>query len=151
MPSPAHWFYPYLLEGVVIDRRNQDWCADSTYIPVRRGVPYLVAILSGERRIALDWATRRDLAWRLWNTMKARFCVDALNEALAEFGKPEIFSSEQEGCACGAAEARAAEGSPFTGFDFTDVFEDADIRISMDGRDRGMDKARVLPTSPQSQ
>ena len=64
MPSPAHWFYPYLLEGVVIDRRNQDWCADSTYIPVRRGVPYLVAIMSGERRIALDWATRRGLAWR---------------------------------------------------------------------------------------
>ena len=116
-PQPEHRVYPYLLNGLAIDRPNQVWCADITYIPVRRGFLYLVAIM--------DWATRHVLAWRLSNTMDARFCVEALNEALARYGKPEIFNTDQ--------------GSQFTGFDFTGVLKDADVAISMDGRGRCMD------------
>ena len=116
-PHRAHRVYPYLLRGLAIGRPAQVWCADITYIPVRRGFLYLVAIM--------DWATRHVLAWRLSNTMDARFCVEALNEALARYGKPEIFNTDQ--------------GSQFTGFDFTGVLKDADVAISMDGRGRCMD------------
>ena len=116
-PHPAHRIYPYLLRNVVIDRPNQVWCSDITYIPVRRGFLYLVAIM--------DWATRHVLAWRISNTMDARFCVEALNEALAKYGKPEIFNTDQ--------------GSQFTSFEFTGVLKDAGIAISMDGRGRCMD------------
>ena len=116
-PHPAHRIYPYLLKGMAIDRANQVWCADITYIPVQRGFLYLVAIM--------DWATRHVLAWRLSNTMDARFCLEALNEALARHGRPEIFNTDQ--------------GSQFTSLDFTDVLSDAGIRISMDGRGRCMD------------
>jgi|TARA_B100001964_G_scaffold191124_1_gene213397 putative transposase len=116
-PHPAHRIYPYLLKGLTIDRLNQVWCADITYIPVQRGFLYLVAIM--------DWATRHVLAWRLSNTMDAGFCVEALAEALSRYGKPEIFNTDQ--------------GSQFTSFDFTDVLKDASIRISMDGRGRCMD------------
>ena len=116
-PHPAHRIYPYLLKGMAIDRPNQVWCADITYIPVQRGFLYLVAIM--------DWATRHVLAWRLSNTMDARFCLEALNEALARHGRPEIFNTDQ--------------GSQFTSLDFTDVLSDAGIRISMDGRGRCMD------------
>lgn len=116
-PHPAHRIYPYLLRNVAVDRPDHVWCADITYIPVRRGFLYLVAIM--------DWATRHVLAWRLSNTMDARFCIEALNEALAEYGKPEIFNTDQ--------------GSQFTSLDFIGVLKDATIAISMDGRGRCMD------------
>ena len=116
-PHPAHRIYSYLLNGLVIDRPNQVWCADIMYIPVQRGFLYLVAIM--------DWATRHVIAWRLSNTMDVRFCLGALNEALARFSKPEIFNTDQ--------------GSQFTSFEFTGVLKDAQITISMDGRGRYMD------------
>jgi putative transposase len=116
-PHPAHRIYPYLLKGLAIDRPNQVWCADITYIPVSRGFLYLVAIM--------DWATRHVLSWRLSNTMDAGFCVEALNEALARYVAPEIFNTDQ--------------GSQFTSFDFTGVLKDAGVAISMDGRGRCMD------------
>ena len=116
-PHPTHRIYPYLLKGIEIDRPNQVWCADITYIPVQRGFLYLVAIM--------DWATRHVLSWRLSNTMDARFCIDALNAALADYGNPEISNTDQ--------------GSQFTGFDFTGVLKNAGVRISMDGRGRCMD------------
>ncbi len=116
MPHPAHRIFPYL-SGMVIDRPNQVWCTDITYIPVQRGFLYLVAVM--------DWATRHVLAWRLSNTMDTRFCLEALYEALARYGRPEIFNSDQ--------------GSQFTSLDFTGVLSDAGIRISMDGRGRCMD------------
>ena len=117
VPHPAHRIYPYLLKGLAIERPNRVWCADITYIPVSRGFLYLVAIM--------DWATRHVLAWRLSNTMDARFCVEALNEAMAQYGRPEIFNTDQ--------------GSQFTSFEFTGVLKDAGVAISMDGRGRCMD------------
>ena len=116
-PHPAHRVYPYLLKGLAIDRPNRVWCADITYSPVQRGFLYLVAVM--------DWATRHVLSWRLSNTMDAGFCVEALAEALARYGRPEIFNTDQ--------------GSQFTSFDFTGVLKDADVAISMDGRGRCMD------------
>jgi len=116
-PHPAHRIYPYLLKRMKIDHPNHVWCADITYIPVQHGFLYLVAIM--------DWATRHVLAWRLSNTMDASFCVEALNEALSKYGKPEIFNTDQ--------------GSQFTSFDFTGVLKAAEITISMDGRGRCMD------------
>ncbi len=116
-PHPAHRIYPYLLGGLAIERPDQVWCADITYIPVQRGFLYLVAIM--------DWATRHILSWRLSNTMDAGFCVEALNDALARYGRPEIFNTDQ--------------GSQFTSFDFTGTLKDADVAISMDGRGRCMD------------
>lgn len=111
-PHPAHRIYPYLLRGLKITRPNHVWCADITYIPVQHGFLYLVAIM--------DWATRHVLAWRPSNTMDTRFCVEALNDALARYGKPEIFNTDQ--------------GSQFTG-----VLKAAEVTISMDGRGRCMD------------
>jgi len=120
-PAPGHKIYPYLLRGLKIERPNHVWCADITYIPMGRGFLYLVAIM--------DWASRAVLAWRLSNTMDASFCVDALEEALAKYGKPEIFNTDQ--------------GSQFTGADFTGVLLAANIRISMDGRGRWMDNVFI--------
>lgn len=120
-PHPAHRIYPYLLRKLEIERPNHVWCADITYLPMRRGFLYLVAIM--------DWATRKVLAWKLSNTMDAGFCVDALKEALTRFGRPEIFNTDQ--------------GSQFTSFDFTAVLRDAEIRISMDGRGRWMDNVFI--------
>jgi putative transposase len=120
-PHPQHRVYPYLLRKLEIERPNHVWCADITYIPMRRGFLYLVAIM--------DWATRKVLAWKLSNTMDAGFCVEALKEALSRFGKPEIFNTDQ--------------GSQFTGFDFISVLKDAEIRISMDGRGRWMDNVFI--------
>lgn len=120
-PNPQHRVYPYLLRKLVIDRPNQVWCADITYIPMRRGFLYLVAIM--------DWATRKVLAWRLSNTMDADFCVAALEEALSLFGKPEIFNTDQ--------------GSQFSSLAFTSVLRDAEVRISMDGRGRWMDNVFI--------
>ncbi len=116
-PHPAHRIYPYLLKRMKINRPNQVWCADITYIPVQRGFLYLVAIM--------DWATRHVLAWRLSNTMDASFCVEALRDALSKYGKPDIFNTDQ--------------GSQFTSFDFTGVLKGAEVTISMDGRGRCMD------------
>jgi putative transposase len=120
-PHPQHRVYPYLLRKLTVERPNHVWCADVTYIPMRRGFLYLVAIM--------DWATRKVLAWRLSNTMDAGFCVAALEEALARFGKPEIFNTDQ--------------GSQFTSFAFTSVLRDAEVRISMDGRGRWMDNVFI--------
>jgi len=116
-PHPDHRVYPYLLKGLAIERSDHVWCADITYIPVQRGFLYLVAVM--------DWASRHVLAWRLSNTLDARFCVEALEEALARFGRPEIFNTDQ--------------GSQFTSLAFTAVLRDAGVAISMDGRGRCMD------------
>jgi len=117
VPHPEHQIYPYLLKGLAITRPDQVWCADITYIPVQRGFLYLVAIM--------DWATRHVLSWRLSNTMDADFCIEALDDALARYGKPDIFNTDQ--------------GSQFTCFDFTGRLKDAEVTISMDGRGRCMD------------
>ena len=120
-PAPGHKVYPYLLRGLVIDRPNQVWAADITYIPIGRGFLYLVAII--------DWASRAVLAWRLSNSMDVSFCLEALDEALARFGKPDIFNTDQ--------------GSQFTSVGFTGRLEAASIRISMDGRGRWLDNVFV--------
>lgn len=120
-PHPAHKVYPYLLRGLEIARANQVWAADVTYIPMARGFCYLVAIM--------DWASRKVLAWRLSNTLDASFCVEALAEALARYGSPEIFNTDQ--------------GSQFTSEDFTKVLRGRDIKISMDGKGRWMDNVFI--------
>jgi putative transposase len=120
-PHPQHKVYPYLLRHLRIEQPNQVWCADVTYIPMRRGFLYLVAIM--------DWASRKVLAWRLSNTMDAEFCVAALEEAIARYGRPEIFNTDQ--------------GSQFTSFAFTSTLRAAGIRISMDGRGRWMDNVFI--------
>ena len=116
-PHPEQRVYPYLLKGMSINRSNQVWCADITYIPVRRGFLYLVAIM--------DWASRHVLAWRFSNTLEAGFCVEALDEALTRHGQPEVFNTDQ--------------GSQFTGFAFSGRLQAAGVRISMDGRGRCLD------------
>jgi putative transposase len=120
-PHPEHRVYPYLLRKVEITEPNHVWCADITYIPMRRGFLYLVAIM--------DWATRAVLAWRLSNTMHPDFCVAALTEALGRYGTPAIFNTDQ--------------GSQFTSDDFTDVLNKAGVKISMDGRGRWMDNVFI--------
>jgi putative transposase len=121
IPHPEHRIYPYLLRDLVIDRPNQVWCADVTYIPMRRGFFYLVAIM--------DWSTRKVLAWRVSSTMDVAFCIEALQEAMARFGTPDIFNTDQ--------------GSQFTSPQFTSVLTDAAVRISMDGRGRWMDNVFI--------
>jgi len=120
-PHPQHRIYPYLLRHMTIERPNHVWCADVTYIPMRRGFLYLVAIM--------DWASRKVLSWRLSNTMEADFCVAALEEAMIRYGRPDIFNTDQ--------------GSQFTSFAFTSTLKDASIRISMDGRGRWMDNVFI--------
>ncbi len=120
-PHPEHRIYPYLLRDIKIERPNQVWCADVTYLPMRRGFLYLVAIM--------DWATRKVLAWRLSNTMDAAFCVEALEDAIARFGKPDIFNTDQ--------------GSQFTSQAFTGVLRAAEVKISMDGKGRWMDNVFI--------
>jgi putative transposase len=120
-PAPGHKIFPYLLRGLAIERPNQVWAADITYIPIGRGFLYLVAII--------DWASRAVLAWRLSNTMDVSFCVAALEAALARFGQPEIFNTDQ--------------GSQFTSAAFTGTLAAAGIRISMDGRGRWMDNVFI--------
>ena len=120
-PHPEHKIYPYLLRGMTINKPNQVWCTDITYIPMRRGFLYLVAIM--------DWASRKVLSWRLSNTLDADFCVEALEEAIERYGTPEIFNTDQ--------------GSQFTSYAFTTVLKDAGIRISMDGKGRWMDNVMI--------
>jgi putative transposase len=120
-PAQAHKIYPYLLGGISIERVNQVWCADVTYIPMAKGFLYLVVIM--------DWVSRAVLAWRLSNTLGAEFCVEALEEALARHSQPEIFNTDQ--------------GSQFTSDDFTGTLQNHAITISMDGKGRYMDNIFV--------
>jgi putative transposase len=120
-PAPAHKIYPYLLGSISIERVNQVWCADVTYIPMAKGFLYLVVIM--------DWMSRAVLAWRLSNTLGAEFCVEALEEALFRYGRPEIFNTDQ--------------GSQFTSNDFTGTLEGHEVTISMDGKGRYMDNIFV--------
>ena len=120
-PEPGHKIYPYLLRDMAITRPNHVWAMDITYIPMARGFVYLAAVL--------DWASRRVLSWRLSITMEAAFCVEALEEALAKYGKPEIFNTDQ--------------GSQFTGAAFTGVLAKNDIAISMDGKGAWRDNVFV--------
>jgi putative transposase len=114
---PDHIVYPYLLRGLAIDRPNQVWCADLTYIPLAKGFVYLVAVM--------DWFSRRVLAWRLSTGMETGFCVEALQDALDRHGSPEIFNSDQ--------------GVQFTSAAFTGVLAASGVRISMDGKGRYLD------------
>jgi len=116
-PAKGHKTYPYLLRGLRIERPNQVWCADITYLPMKRGFLYLIAIM--------DWHTRKVLAWRISNTYEAEFCVEALNEAIHRFGPPEIMNTDQ--------------GSQFTSFAWTDCLKRAGVKISMDGKGRCID------------
>lgn len=116
-PHPEHRVYSYKLRGLKITRPNHVWCTDITYIPMQRGFLYLVVVL--------DWATRKILSWRLSNTLDTKFCLEALDEAIAKYGPPEIFNSDQ--------------GSQFTSFAFTGRLKQAGITISMDGRGRYLD------------
>jgi putative transposase len=111
-PAPGHKIYPYLLRGLTIDRANQVWATDITYIPMARGFVYLTAVM--------DWFARRILAWRLSITLGVEFCIEAVDEALARYGSPEIFNSDQ--------------GSQFTSDAFTDNLITNGIAISMDGK-----------------
>src|SRR5512133_2296159 len=120
-PAAAHKIFPYLLSGLAIERVNQVWCADVTYIPMAKGFLYLVVIM--------DWASRAVLAWRLSNTLGADFCVEALEEALSRNGRPEIFNTDQ--------------GSQFTSDDFIGTLKRQGITISMDGKGRCMDNIFV--------
>ena len=108
----AHPIYPYLLRHLKIDRPNQVWATDITYIPMRRGFIYLVAVI--------DWYSRKVLSWRISNTLTTDFCLDAVREALTHYGKPKIFNTDQ--------------GSQFTSLEFTQLLKDNEIRISMDGK-----------------
>ena len=120
-PHPRHRIWPYLLRHLTIDRRNQVWCADVTYIPMRRGFLYFFAVM--------DWSARRILAWRLSNTLTVDFCIEAVEEAIACYGTPEIFNVDQ--------------GSQFTGVEFVDLLERNNIRISMDGKGAWRDNVFV--------
>jgi putative transposase len=114
---PDHKVYPYLLRGLIVERPNQVWCADITYIPMARGFVYLVAVM--------DWFSRRVLSWRLSITMEADFCVEAVQEAMAKHGRPEVFNTDQ--------------GVQFTSAAFLDELETAGVRVSMDGKGRFLD------------
>lgn len=120
-PNPEHKIYPYLLRNLSIRRSNQVWCTDITYIPIKRGFLYLTAIM--------DWYSRKVLAWRLSNTLDTRPCIEALEEALALHGTPEIFNTDQ--------------GSQFTSSAFTNILKDNGIKISMDGKGRWMDNVFI--------
>ena len=111
-PEPGHKIFPYLLRGLKIDRPNQVWAMDITYIPMARGFVYLAAVV--------DWCTRRVLSWRLSITMEVDFCIEAVEEALVRHGRPDIFNTDQ--------------GSQFTSIAFTGLLADNAIAISMDGR-----------------
>ena len=111
-PHPEHKVYPYLLRNLDIVRPNHVWSADITYIPMKRGFVYLFVVL--------DWASRRVLSWRLSNTLTTDFCLEAVQEAINCYGKPEIFNTDQ--------------GSQFTSLEFTGLLKENGIAISMDGK-----------------
>jgi len=116
-PHPAHKVYPYLLRNMVVERPNQVWAADITYIPMNRGFMYLVAVM--------DWHSRKILSWRISNTLDTDFCVEAVEEALSRYGVPEIFNTDQ--------------GAQFTSNEFTELLKSHKVQISMDGRGRVQD------------
>lgn len=116
-PHPVHKVYPYLLRGMQIDRPNQVWAADITYIPMSKGFMYLVAVM--------DWHSRKVLSFRVSNTLDADFCVEALVEALARYGPPDIFNTDQ--------------GAQFTSEKFTQTLKSHGVAISMDGKGRVQD------------
>ena len=120
-PAPGHKIYPYLLRHLVVDRPNQVWAMDITYIPMARGFVYLAAVV--------DWFSRKVLAWRISITLDTAFCLEAVEEALARYGKPEMFNTDQ--------------GSQFTSFAFTDLLNKHDITISMDGKGAWRDNVFV--------
>ncbi|MBD9520574.1 MULTISPECIES: IS3 family transposase [Ensifer] len=120
-PAPGHKIYPYLLRKLAVTRPNQVWAMDLTYIPMARGFVYLCAVV--------DWFSRRVLSWRLSITMEAAFCIEAVEEALVRYGKPDIFNTDQ--------------GSQFTSIDFTAVLKRAEIAISMDGKGAWRDNVFV--------
>lgn len=120
-PGQGHKVYPYRLKGLSIERPDQVWAADVTYVPMAKGFVYLVVIM--------DWHSRKVLAWRLSNTLDADFCVEALEEALATYGPPAIFNTDQ--------------GCQFTSTVFTDVLKEAGVTISMDGTGRWVDNVFV--------
>ena len=120
-PHPHHRIYPYLLRNLAVTRTNQVWCTDLTYIPIKRGLLYLVAIM--------DWQSRKMLSWRLSNTLDAYFCIGALEEALVLSGVPDIFNTDQ--------------GSQLTSLAFPSVLKDHGSNISMDGKGRWMDNAFI--------
>ena len=116
-PHPEHKIYPYLLKDMVIDRPNQVWCSDITYVPMAKGFVFLVAVM--------DWHSRYILSWRLSNTMDDDFCIEAVADCLATGARPEIFNTDQ--------------GSQFTSEDFVEQVEESGAKVSMDGRGRYMD------------
>ena len=120
-PAPGHKIYPYLLRGMVVDTPDKVWAMDITYVPMARGFVYLAAVV--------DWFSRRVLSWRLSITMEAGFCIEALEEAIARHGRPEIFNTDQ--------------GAQFTGHDFTGGLNKAGIAISMDGKGAWRDNVFV--------
>jgi putative transposase len=120
-PAPGHKIYPYLLRSVAVERPNQAWAMDITYIPMARGFVYLAAVV--------DWFSRRVLSWRVSITMEVEFCLEALEEALATHARPEIFNTDQ--------------GSQFTSAAFTGVLRDNAIAISMDGKGSWRDNVFV--------
>lgn len=120
-PAPGHKIYPYLLRKLAVTRPNQVWAMDITYIPMARGFVYLVAVL--------DWFSRKVLAWRLSVTLETAPCLEALNEAVRKYGKPEIMNTDQ--------------GSQFTSIDFIKALKDAGIQISMDGKGAWRDNVFV--------
>jgi putative transposase len=120
-PSPGHKIYPYLLRDLTIDRPDQVWAMDISYIPMARGFVYLAAVI--------DWHTRRVLAWKVSITMEVEFCLEAVREAMARHGKPQIFNTDQ--------------GSQFTSAEFTGLLADNGIQISMDGKGAWRDNVFV--------
>ena len=120
-PAPGHKIYPYLLRSLTVERPNQVWAMDITYIPMARGFVYLAAVV--------DWFSRRVLAWRLSITLEAAFCLDAVEDALGRHGKPDIFNTDQ--------------GSQFTSADFTSLLLENAVAISMDGRGAWRDNVFV--------
>jgi putative transposase len=116
-PHPEHKIHPYLLRDVTVDRPNQVWATDITYIPMSRGFMYLVAVM--------DWYSRKVLSWKISNTLDVGFCVEALKEAIERYGAPEIFNTDQ--------------GAQFTSKEFIGTLEASNIRISMDGQGRAQD------------
>ena len=120
LSSPGHRKYPYLLRGLQVDRPNQVWASDITYVPLARGFMYLVAII--------DWHSRCVLCWRLSNSLESSFCIEALEEALSR-GRPEIFNTDQ--------------GVQFTSIGFTERLAGAGVRISMDGKGRALDNVFI--------
>ena len=120
-PHPGHKIYPYLLRGLKVTRANPVWCTDITWIPMNKGFLYLVTVM--------DWYSRQILIWRLSNTMDTAFCLEVLAEALARYGPPAIFNSDQ--------------GSQFTSLEFTQILKDHGVRISMDGRGRWRDNVFI--------